>query len=161
MQFCYSRASRRVARTLFSGCLLALSLSVAPALPAPPQPAPAKIAPQSQPKEEWMGTYMGARKIGYTSVITTPITYQGQPATDAHSRGVTKFSLFGSSVEQNEDSETISDAKSRPLKQIMDVTSNGSALHVEATYNYAEKKIHCRIGTGPNATEKTIAIPPG
>ncbi len=113
------------------------------------------------PSEEWTGLYFGQKKMGYSVNRTTLITYVGKPALQETTRGVTNLVLLGAKVEQDESSEAITDLKHRPLKQIVDVKSNGSALHVEARFDYAARKIYCTVGSGPDATRKTLDIPPG
>lgn len=124
---------------------------------------PALIAqkPAAEVKEFWLGMYLGTQKIGYNSVRAVPTTYHGKPATQETSRGKTRMTLLGSTVEQDENIVTISDAQERPLEQIYDIKSNGSAIHVEARYDYAAHKVYCVIGSGAEASKKTLAIPPG
>ncbi len=108
-----------------------------------------------------MGMYLNGQKIGYTSLRTEPTTYHGKPALLSLSGSVTKMTLLGSSVQQEEISHTITDLAYRPLSQVFDVKSNGSVLHVEADYDYTENKVACRVGVGAQATTKTLTIPPG
>jgi hypothetical protein len=69
--------------------------------------------------------------------------------------------MLGASVETDENSEAITDLKHRPLKQLLDVKSNGSVLHVEALFDYAAHKVFCVVGSGASATRKTLTIPAG
>ena len=111
------------------------------------------------PKEDWMGMYLGGRKIGYSSVFTSAISYHGKPALLTKSHGVTHLQVLGSSVDQEDDSTTISDTNQLPLEQIFDVKSNGSAIHVAAVFDYDKKKITCKIGSGASSTIKILVIP--
>lgn len=159
---------RQAGRTLIYASGSALLFGVA-LLPARAQTAPA-AAPRSeaarQPekearKDEWMGMYLDKDRIGYQHVHVEPTTWQGKPALRITTQGVTKLTLFGTSVEETESSETVTDAKYQPLTQILDVKSNGSAIHLQAIFDYARRSIACRIGTCSDVTRKTIAIPPG
>ena len=145
---------------------------IANALPAKAQDVPSQLSPGSPasrkstsdaPKiiEEWLGVYLGNKKAGYSSSISSPTTYEGKPVTREIGRGVTKLQLLGTSVEEEELTETISDLQFRPLYQKFDVKSNGSALHVEAKFDYLTRKISCTIGEGADATQKEIEIPKG
>jgi len=108
-----------------------------------------------------MGWYWDQQKIGYGSARIAPATFQGRPALEETTRSVIKLTVLGASVETNEATDTISDLGYRPLTQTFDVTSNGSALHVTAAYDYAAGKVTCRVGAGPKASTKVVAIPPG
>jgi hypothetical protein len=154
-------------RALAKGLLFAALLPVPSALPAyaasyaPAPPAARSASAQEQVKDEWMGMYLGPRKIGYTSLHTEPTTYQGKPALSTVSKLRTQLTVLGATVEQDEADTTITDTQYRPLYQNFNVRSNGSVVALEAHYDYAAHKIDCLIGTGDARTKKTIAIPPG
>lgn len=112
-------------------------------------------------KETWMGVYMNAKKIGYTSMRVAPTTYRNKPALRLSSQGITRLSILGSSVEQDETQVTIADLQYRPLKQYMDIRSNGSTLRLDAEYDYTTRKISCRLRAGETDSKKTLDIPPG
>jgi hypothetical protein len=101
------------------------------------------------------------QKIGYSSVRVQPTRYRGKPALEILSRGVTRLTLLGSTVEQDATTRTIADLQYRPMEQQYDIKSNGSALVLTASYDYTARKIACRLGTGAEQTRKTLAIPPG
>ena len=111
--------------------------------------------------EEWTGLYFGQKKVGYSVTRTTPTTYLSKPALLETTEGITRIVMLGAKVEQDENSEAITDLKHRPLKQTVNVKSNGSAFHVEALFDYAAHKIFCTVGTGSNATNKVLEIPAG
>jgi transglutaminase-like putative cysteine protease len=118
-------------------------------------------ASKSVPHDEWIGIYMGKQKVGYSGTHYTSVDYHNIPAVKATSHGITKMQLLGSSVEQDEDTETISDLQDRPLAQTFHVASNGSVIHVDAVFDYAHHQVHCTIGQGAGATMKDIDIPAG
>ena len=120
---------------------------------------PTEAAPKTT--DEWLGVYLGSKKAGYSNSTSGPATYEGKPALREVGKGVTKILLLGTSVEEEENTETITDLRYRPLYQKFDVKSNGSAIHVEAKFNYATQKINCTIGEGADATTKVIEIPKG
>jgi hypothetical protein len=111
--------------------------------------------------EEWSGLYFGQKKVGYSVTRIAPTSYLSKPALQESDHTVTRLVLLGAKVEEDEDSESITDLKHRPLKQTLDVKSNGSALHVEALFDYAANKVFCTVGTGSAATHKTLEIPAG
>ena len=111
--------------------------------------------------EEWLGIYLSKKKVGYSSSVASPTLYEGKPAIREVGAGVTKLTVLGTSVEEEESTETISDLEHRPLFQSFDVKSNGSAIHVVAKFDYAAKKIECVIGVGADASKKTVEIPDG
>ena len=152
-------------RSYLHALLIAILLTLACMAYAQPaaQPAPPTQAASPKPvaSEEWIALYFGQQKIGYSVTRTAPATYLDMPALQETTHGVTKITLLGSSVEEDEDSESITDLKHQPLKQIVDVKSNGSALHVEALFDYAAHKVHCTVGSGSDATHKTLTIPDG
>jgi hypothetical protein len=116
---------------------------------------------KAEARESYMGMYMGARKMGHTHVRQTPTMYRGKPALKTLSRSVLNLIVLGSATEQNLVQDTISDLDYRPLVQTFDIESRGSKLHIEAEYDYADRKIVCRIGEGAKAATKTLTIPPG
>ncbi len=146
---------------------LILSLLVWSAFAAPAQrriPTAKQTAPSRTPdvrSDEWIGLYFGQKKVGYSVTHTTPTTYLSRPAIQESGHTVTRLVLLGANVEEDEDSEAITDLKHHPLKQTLDVKSNGSTLHVEALFDYSANKVACTIGTGAGATHKTITIPAG
>ncbi|HLJ56085.1 MAG TPA: transglutaminase-like domain-containing protein [Chthonomonadaceae bacterium] len=124
-------------------------------------PTHAPSTSESAASEEWEGVYLGRKKVGYNVTRSVPVTYDSRPAIKETTHGVVKLTMLGASLEEDEDSVSISDQKHRPLKQILDVKSNGAALHVEAIYKYDERKIYCTVGAGDSATHKTLDIPKG
>ncbi|HZP80876.1 MAG TPA: transglutaminase-like domain-containing protein [Chthonomonadaceae bacterium] len=158
-----SRFRRAAGRALALGFLLGgIPPSAFSAPPAPTSVAPASVtARQAQTKETWMGLYMGPQKIGYTRIRVEPTTYKNRPALRTTSEGVTKLSLLGTTVEQREAQETLSDLNYQPLSQTFDITSSGSGLRLEATYDYAARKVFCRLRTGESGSTKTLTIPRG
>ncbi len=113
------------------------------------------------PHDEWLGMYLGKQKIGYSGTHVTPTTYQNKPSFKSTTHGVTKMQLLGREVTQEEDSVTITDAEDHLLAQTFNVLSNGSAIHVDAVYDYAHHTAHCTIGQGAGATKKDLDIPAG
>jgi len=124
-------------------------------------PVTAHAAPPDSAKTDWTGIYMSGSKVGWAYETTAPTTYNGKPAIKELTRSVIKMTLLGTAVETDESSVTISDLKHQPLTQTMLVSSNGSSINLVADYDYAQHKIVCHIGTGAEATVKTVAIPPG
>lgn len=113
------------------------------------------------PHDEWMGIYLGRQKAGYSGTHYVAMTYHDKPAVKANTHGVTKMQLLGSAVEQEEDTETISDLQDRPLEQTFHVKSNGSVIQVAAVFDYEHHQVHCKIGQGGGATTKDLDIPAG
>lgn len=113
------------------------------------------------PTEEWLGLYLGQKKVGYAVTRTSRTTYLLKPAIRESGHTVTRLVLLGANVEEDEVTETITDLSHHPLKQTLDVKSNGSALHVEALFDYVARKVFCKVGSGSDATRKTLAIPAG
>lgn len=144
-----TRAIRRV--FLYVATLAAISALGTAALADPPK----------GPEEEWLGSYFGTQYIGYESTLTTPTTVGGQPVLRVVSHGVTKMTVLGSTVEENENSVTIADMHYRPLDETEDVRSNGNAIHIVAHFDYVRKLITCQIGEGSEIRHKTIHIPDG
>ncbi|HZT43125.1 MAG TPA: transglutaminase-like domain-containing protein [Chthonomonadaceae bacterium] len=158
------RSAGATRRALLSGLVLSLLLALPAVLLAQagaPSSAPSATSGIDKPREEWMGWYWDQQKIGYGSARIAPATFQGKPALEETTRSVIKLTVLGASVEINETTNTISDLRYRPLKQTFDVSSKGSVSHVEATYDYAVRKITCRVGSGPRAATQILAIPPG
>ncbi len=116
---------------------------------------------KSVPHDEWTGIYMGKQKVGYSGTHYTSVRYHDTPALKANSHGITKLKMLGTSVEQDEDTETITDIQDRPLEQTFHVVSNGSVIQVVAVFDYIQHKIHCTIGQDAAATTKDIDIPAG
>ncbi len=110
-------------------------------------------------KDVWLGMYMSGERIGYSHIHTEPATYKGKPALKMTSKGITKLKLFGAEVEQDEETETVTDLQQRPLRQTMNISSNGSALHLEVVYDYTKHTVACLSGTGSDRTSKTLAMP--
>ncbi|HZO88138.1 MAG TPA: transglutaminase-like domain-containing protein [Chthonomonadaceae bacterium] len=161
MQLPQTRSSRALWRVLVLGILFSvLPLSAATTLLARPLWLRAPAASQkAQTTETWMGLYMGSRKVGYAHLQTLPATYQGKPALRSISKSVTKLTVLGSAVEQEESQETLSDLRYQPLEQTFNIKSNGSAIQLTATYDYAAHKVTCRLNTGGAQTTKTLTIP--
>lgn len=150
-----SRRALRVALPLITVALFPiLSLS---ALSTSAQTPTAKPIPP----DEWSGIYIGKQKVGYSGTQYSAATYHDKPAIKASTHGVTKLQMLGSSVEQIEDSETLSDLEDHLLQQTYHVKSNGSVVHVVAVFDYEQQKVHCKIGEGAGATTKDIDIPAG
>jgi transglutaminase-like putative cysteine protease len=119
------------------------------------------VAPKIAPPDEWTGIYLGKQKAGYSGTHYSFVTYQGKSALKASTHGITRLKLLGSSVEQEEETETISDLQSRPLTQLFHVKSNGSVIQVAALFDYEHQQVHCTIGEGAAATQKDLPIPAG
>ncbi len=113
------------------------------------------------PHDEWLGMYINGKKVGYAHTAVTPIVHDGTPAYQEVSYSILNLSMFGQNVQQEANSTTLSDPKHQPLHQVIDVSSNGSKLHVVATYDYKAHKIQCQLGVGAGATTKSINIPDG
>lgn len=146
--------NRRMSVTLLSllvSLTAALSSVTAQNRPQPPEPAGVH--------DEWVGVYMSGAKIGFAHSTMSPAVYNGSPATKEVSHSEMKIQLLGQMLQENEDSVGFTDLKGQPLVQTMDVTSNGSKIHLVAHYDYTTRKILCTLGTGPGATNKAIDIP--
>lgn len=156
MRFSHLRSRRalRVALPLIAVVLFpTLSLLARPIQAQTPAAKPV-------PPDEWTGIYIGKQKVGYSATHYEAVVYHEKPAVKATNHEVTKLQMLGSSVEQDADTETISDLQDHPLQQTYHVKSNGSTVQVVAVFDYDQKQIHCTIGEGENATKKEIAIPP-
>ncbi len=114
---------------------------------------------ETKPKEDWIGMYLSGRKIGYSSIFTSSTIYHGKIAQLIRSHGMTHLQVLGSSVDQEDETTTISDSNQLPLEQTFDVKSNGSAIHVEAVFDHIHHKIQCKIGSGSSQTNKELFIP--
>lgn len=142
--------------------LLLTSLFWLPALPAHPQEAANTNTEGSKiPEDEWLGVYLGGKKVGYSHTHAEKSTYEGSPALIETVSGKTNIQLLGTKVEMTENTKVISDLKRRPLHAIYDIFSNGSKIKVTAKYDYKASKIYCAIGEGESVTEKEIKIPSG
>ncbi len=152
----------RPATGLFAGVAFCWLL-VRPSLAAPPLEHAVQSAHKQNVlrQDEWDGIYWGAKKIGYTMARISPTTFEGKDAQLESSESTIKFTMLGAAVQQNSSQTTISDLELRPLTERVDVTSNGSTLHVEATYDYPHHKVECTIGSGASAVHKTLTIPEG
>jgi hypothetical protein len=146
------------------GACLAFALLAAPcAVPSQTRVPPQHVTSQKPivASDEWTGVYLGQKKVGYSSSRSTPTTYLNKAAIRESSHSVTRIVMLGANVETDENSEAITDLKHRPLKQLLDVKSNGSVLHVEALFDYNAEKVFCVVGAGAGATKKTVHIPAG
>jgi len=147
-----------------SGLCLTIVLLATPCI-APSQtrvvPRASAVQKSAIVSDEWTGVYLGQKKVGFSSSRTTQTSYHNMPAVRESSHSVTRFVMLGASVETDENSEAITDLKHRPLKQLLDVKSNGSVLHVEALFDYSSHKVFCVVGSGAGATKKTLTIPTG
>lgn len=152
-----------IASTFLAFVFTGGSFSLSPANAQQPVPTiAAGTAPSpsaTTAKDVWLGMYMSGERIGYSHIHTEPATYKGRPALKLTSKGVTKLKLFGAQVEQDEETETLADLQQRPLRQIMDIRSNGSVLHLEAVYDYVKHTVACVSGTDRDRTTKTLAMP--
>jgi hypothetical protein len=148
-------------RAILLTCILcsvtALSVSAAPADPPPGPPN----SSESAPHEEWTGVYLGGQKVGYGRTIIAPITYGGKPALRETSHSIQKILLLGQSMQEEENSVSITDLKSQPITETIDVNSNGSSMHLVADYDYVARKIHVKLGEGADASTKDLEIPVG
>ena len=148
-----------IIRNILLGCVLcalqALAITNARADP------PLAQSSNSASHEEWSGVYLSGQKVGYGHSITSPTTYGGKPALKETSYSTQKILLLGTSMQEEENTVTITDLKSQPITETIDITSNGSSLHIAASYDYAARKIHVTLGQGAGATEKTLDIPAG
>jgi transglutaminase-like putative cysteine protease len=144
---------RAVCRTSRAGVAIVIAAALACLMAGAQQP--------HGEQDSWMGIYFGGNKVGYSVEHTTPMTFHGQPAVHITSRTVIHLTMLGAAVEQNESQDTITKSDSSPLEEIVDVKSNGSDLHLEATYDYARHEVRCRIKTGGGTTQKTVKIPEG
>lgn len=163
MLFLVPRSALLRPRGLILACLSALLFSVplvANAYRHAPQRKRASLH-TIVPSEEWTGLYFGQKKVGYSVTRTSPIIYHSRPALQENGHTVTRLLLMGAKVEEDEASEAIMDLGHRPLKQTLDIKSNGSALHIEALFDYAARKVYCTLGSGTGVTHKTLVIPAG
>ena len=140
-------------RILLSGVLLSF---VAPGLRAGAQ------TPAASPtKDLWIGTYINGKKAGYTSVSTKSTQYGGKDATETLTHSLINLQMFGATVTQDVTQKTVSDAAGKPLLEVFDIASSGSAMHVDARYDYVAGEIICLVGKAPSLQTKTIKIPKG
>ncbi len=120
---------------------------------------PPKKAAITKSSEYWMGMYMGQEKLGYTRVAMRPTRVMGNVGTEVISDGFLKLKVLGTSTEQKSYQKTLVDAQSRPVYVLYDISSKGSRLRVEATFNYPSHTATCRIGEGKEANVKVLSIP--
>lgn len=111
--------------------------------------------------EEWSGMYMSGQKVGYAQLKLESTVFAGKPALRETSHSVFHILLLGQTMQEEENSVTVTDLKSQPLTQTINVSSNGSAMHLVAEYDYTARKIYCTVGTGGGASKKTLDIPAG
>ena len=119
------------------------------------------FADPASTKTDWTGIYMAGSKVGWASQSVTPTTVNGKPGFKEVTRSIIKMTLLGTTVEEDESSISLTDSKHQPVTQTMDVSSNGSSIHLVADYDYTAHKIVCHMGKGAEATVRTIAIPEG
>ncbi len=138
-----------------------LCATMAVAVIAAPIEPPASSSNNNASHEEWSGVYLGGQKVGYGRTLVEPTTFAGKPALRETSHSIQKIMLLGQSLEEDENSVTVSNLDSQPITETIDVTSNGSRLHLVADYNYVTHKIQVKLGEGAEATTKVLDIPPG
>ena len=107
----------------------------------------------------WYGMYFGKDKVGYTSINFKTTRYQNQPAIEMNSDARMKLRVLGSEVEQISTQQTFMDVKGRILREVMDIRSQASRIHLEADFNYKSYKAECRFGTSDEKNKKTLDIP--
>jgi transglutaminase-like putative cysteine protease len=139
-------------------CLRGIASAVAVALACL---AAAGSQAQTREHDSWMGVYFNGAKVGYSSEHSAPTTYNGQPAVHVTSRSVMHMTLLGTTVEQDETEDFVTKSDSTPIEETLDVKSNGSEMHIQATYDLSRHEVRCRIAAGGHATTKTLAIPEG
>ncbi|MCW3052893.1 MAG: transglutaminase domain protein [Chthonomonadales bacterium] len=118
-------------------------------------------AGKTVPPDEWTGIYISKQKVGYANTHYVAVTYHDAPAIKVTAQSVIKMQMLGTSVEQEEDTESISDLQNRPLMQTFHNKSHGSVNQLVAVFDYTHHQIHCTIGQGSGATTKDIDIPEG
>lgn len=120
--------------------------------------AQARLDPSAL-RSAWYGMYLGKDKVGYTALYFKTTRYQNQPAIELNSDARMKLSMFGSTVEQISTQQTLMDMNGRILREVMDVRSQTSRIHLEAEFNYKTYKAECKFGTGDEKNVKTLVIP--
>lgn len=155
---------RRASFCLF--LLLLFSPPAVQALPLQSAATPVATSKAAQAQDEWDGMYVqqgdaGYAKVGYAHISTTPTIYLGKPALREVSHTTLQIAMLGTKVKMVENSEAITDLKSQPLTETIDVESNGSAIHLVAVFDYAAHKIYCTSGSGADAVKTTLDIPEG
>jgi hypothetical protein len=113
----------------------------------------------AQPKNSWQGIYLFGRKIGNSAIKIENASYQGKSVlkitTDSH----VSIQIMNSTTKQDTQTITYADASYTPLYQDYKIISNGSTLHLIATYY--KDHILCKIDTGQDTTTKSVPIPKG
>jgi len=122
---------------------------------------PALCQPEGlkEPKESWTGLYFNGKKIGYTSVLMEPSSYQGKPAIKMTSVSIARLEMFGKTVAQDTKGLTITDSTYKPLYAEYNISSNGSMVKIKA--DYLPGKIVCTVNSGGAPVKKEVAVPAG
>src|SRR2546423_108440 len=85
--------------------------------------------------ESYIGLYLQGQKIGWTSLYTSDITYEGKPAKKADSRMMLGAQMLGGSMSFTMDSTTISTPSGKPIRMKFKSSSAGRVQEVDAVFS--------------------------
>ena len=111
------------------------------------------------PYESWMGTFVGAAKVGWMSINVEKAEFesvQGYKVTTSVNNHLT---VLGADMTQVVDTVVYTDLKFKPLKEVFSMSSGGSTMTVVG--RFTKSSIECEISAGSGSSTKSVPIPAG
>lgn len=111
------------------------------------------------PYEQWMGTFLEGKKIGYYSIKIDKAEYEGVRGYKISSLISNHLTVLGSDLIQIVTTTAYTDSKYAPLKEDFLMTSGGKTTEVSAVFK--KQSIECTVSAGSGSSNKSIPIPSG
>ena len=111
------------------------------------------------PYEMWMGTFIGDKKVGWTSVNIEDAEYEGAKGYKVTTVVNNHLTVLGADMTQFVLTTVYTDLKYAPLAEDFSMSSGGSTTTVKS--KFGKKSVECEISAGSGASTKSIPIPDG
>ncbi|MHB9038305.1 MAG: transglutaminase domain-containing protein [Armatimonadota bacterium] len=113
----------------------------------------------SVPYENWMGSYVGDKKIGYMSYKVDNADFEGTKGYRIASVLNNRLTILGADLTQLVTTVVYTDPNYAPLREDFTVASGGKSTTIRATFH--KDTIDCVVSAGSGVSNQTVPIPKG
>jgi hypothetical protein len=111
------------------------------------------------PYENWMGSYVGGKKIGYMSYKIDNAVFEGTRGYRIASVLSNRLTILGADLTQLVTTVVYTDTRYAPLREDFSVSSGGKTTTIRATFN--KDTIDCVVSAGSGVSNQSVPIPKG
>lgn len=117
----------------------------------------ARVSAFTIPYEQWMGAYVGDKKVGYLSYKIDNAEFDGVKGYKIYSVLNNRLTILGADLNQLVTTVVYTDSNYAPLKEDFSMSSGGKTTKISAKFE--KKTIECVISAGSGMSKQSVPIP--